>query len=203
MGWANRITLSRAVLTLGLWALLAWAARDPAPWMWWTAFVTFAIAAASDFVDGQLARRLGEVTTFGRIADPLVDKMLTIGTFILLLGVAELHPWLPAWAVALMLTREILITTVRAAAEGKGLNFQAIWWGKYKMVVQCIAIGALMLCPLKIAVAYDEIPFLAGLPGPPGTWNVAHVLVWLATILTVASGVVYVQRALRMMRDAG
>ncbi len=203
MGWANRITLSRAFLTLALWALLAWAARDPAPWMWWTAFAMFTVAAASDFVDGALARSLGEVSTFGRIADPLVDKMLTIGTFILLLGIAPLHKWLPAWTVALMLTREILITTVRAAAEGKGLNFQAIWWGKYKMVVQCMAIGGLLLCMLEIPIASDELPFLAWLPGEPGTWNITHVLVWLATLLTVGSGFIYVQRAMRMMRDAG
>jgi CDP-diacylglycerol--glycerol-3-phosphate 3-phosphatidyltransferase len=203
MGWANRITLGRAVLTLGVWALLAYGSQRPADWVWWTSFILFVIAAASDFVDGKLARRLGDVTAFGRVADPLVDKMLTIGTLILLLGVPGLGRWLPAWAVALMLTREILITTVRAAAEGRGLDFQAISWGKYKMVLQCVAAGALILCPLGVRVASAEIDALAWLPGPPGTWNFAHVLVWAATLLTVASGYVYVRRAMKMMRDAG
>jgi CDP-diacylglycerol--glycerol-3-phosphate 3-phosphatidyltransferase len=203
MGWANRITLLRALLTLVLWALLAWGSHEPADWIWWTCFCLFTLAAASDAVDGALARKLGEVTTFGRIADPLVDKMLTIGTLIVLLGVPGLTQWLPAWAVALMLTREILITTVRAAAEGRGHNFEAIWWGKYKMVLQCLAAGGLILCLVRVPLAYAEWGFLAWLPGAPGTWNTTHVLVWIATVLTVASGVIYVRRAMGMLqRDA-
>jgi CDP-diacylglycerol--glycerol-3-phosphate 3-phosphatidyltransferase len=202
LGWANRITLARAVLTLVIWGLVTVAGSSDAPALWWTAFVLFVVAAASDALDGLLARRLQQVSVFGRIADPLVDKMLTIGTLTVLLGVPVLHPWLPGWAVALMLTREILITTVRAAAEGRGINFQAVSWGKHKMVLQCFAVGALMLCPLDVGLARDEIGALAWLPGAAGTWNLAHALVWLATLLTVASGVVYVARAVRMFRDA-
>ena len=105
MGWANRITLARSVLTLVVWALILYADCSGAPWAWYAACALFILAALSDFVDGMLARRLQEVSVFGRIADPLVDKMLTIGTLIMLLGVAELHRWLPAWAVALIFTR--------------------------------------------------------------------------------------------------
>lgn len=202
MGWANRITLGRGIGTLALWALLTMGSHDSAPWIWWTSFALFVLAAVSDAVDGRLARSLGDVTTFGRIADPLVDKMLTIGTLILLLGVPGLARWLPAWAVALMLTREVLVTTIRAALEARGRDFSAIGWGKYKMVLQCGAVAALLLCPLRVPVAYDEIPWLAGLPGAAGTWNLAHVLVWLATLLTVASGVVYVRRAMELPAGA-
>jgi CDP-diacylglycerol--glycerol-3-phosphate 3-phosphatidyltransferase len=199
MGWANRITLSRAVLTLLLWALLTRASHAAEAWMWWVAFGLFVLAAASDALDGVLARRLQEVSTFGRIADPLVDKMLTIGTFVVLLGVPVLDRWLPAWAVALMLTREVLITTVRAAVEARGVNFQAIDWGKAKMVLQCLAVGGLLLCPLDVGIARDGIPALDWLPGGADTWNLTHVLVWLATLLTVFSGVVYVRRAMRVL----
>jgi len=202
MGWANRITLGRAVLTLVVWALLVYGIRHPANWIWLTSCAIFIIAAASDFVDGMLARRFGEVTVFGRIADPLVDKMLTIGTMIVLLGVPGAAPWLPSWAVALIFTREILVTTVRGTIEGRGLNFQAIWWGKYKMALQCAAVTGLMLCTAGVRWPRDEIPLLTGLPGEPGLWNLTYVLVWIATLITVASGVIYVARARRILRNA-
>jgi len=202
MGWANRITLARALLTLVVWALLGLGVRTPADWIWLSACGIFVIAAVSDFVDGKLARHFGEVSVFGRIADPLVDKMLTIGTMIALLGVPGAAPWLPAWAVALIFTREILVTTVRGTIEGRGLNFQAIWWGKYKMTAQCAAVGALLLCPAHVAWVREEIPLLAGLPGATGTWNLAYILVWIATLLTLASGFIYVARARRILRHA-
>ena len=195
MGWANRITLARAVLTLVVWALIVYGGYEDAAWVWYTACALFVFSALTDLVDGALARKLQEVSVFGRIADPLVDKMLTIGTLIVLLGVEGIDRWLPAWAVALIFTREILVTTIRGTIEGRGVNFQAIWWGKYKMALQCGAVTALLLCRAKVGLCYDEIPFLAFLPGPAGTWNFAHVLVWIATLITVASGWIYVQRA--------
>jgi CDP-diacylglycerol--glycerol-3-phosphate 3-phosphatidyltransferase len=200
MGWANRITLARSVLTLIVWALVVWANDAQEDWIWYTACVLFVLAALSDFVDGMLARKLQEVSVFGRIADPLVDKMLTIGTLIMLLGVPELGRWLPAWAVALIFTREILVTTIRGTIEGRGINFSAIWFGKYKMVLQCAAAGGLLLVPPGVWWVSEEIPFLTWLPGAPGTWNLAHVLVWLATIVTVLSGYVYAMRARAVLR---
>jgi CDP-diacylglycerol--glycerol-3-phosphate 3-phosphatidyltransferase len=202
MGWANRITLGRAVLTLVVWALLVYGIQEPARWVWVTSAWIFFFAGITDFVDGALARHFGEVTVFGRIADPLVDKMLTIGTLIVLLGVPSAAPWLPSWAVALIFTREILVTTVRGTIEGRGLNFQAIWWGKYKMVLQCAAVVALMLCAAGVDWTRDEIPALAGLPGAPGLWNLAYVLVWISTLITIASGFIYVARARKILLDA-
>ena len=202
MGWANRITLGRALLTLVLWALIVYGIRNPAEWVWLTSCAIFVFAAATDIVDGALARHFGEVSVFGRIADPLVDKMLTIGTMIVLLGVPDAAPWLPSWAVALIFTREILVTTVRGSIEGRGLNFQAIWWGKYKMLLQCGAVSSLLLCAGHVGWARDEIPLLAGLPGAPGLWNLPYLFVWISTLVTVASGFIYVARARRLLLDA-
>jgi CDP-diacylglycerol--glycerol-3-phosphate 3-phosphatidyltransferase len=200
MGWANRITLARAVLTLGLWGVIACAAGGARQGLWVAAFVLFVVTAASDVLDGMLARRLKQVSAFGRIADPLVDKMLTIGTFIVLLAVPGMTRWLPGWAVALIFTREILVTALRGQIEGAGASFQAIWWGKYKMALQCCAVGALLLCQAGVGFARDGLGFLAFLPGGGGRWNLAYGLVWAATILTVASGIVYVDRARRALR---
>lgn len=201
MGWANRITLARAVLTLVLWGLIVYAADCDSSALWFGCFWLFLVAAGSDFVDGMLARKLGEVSVFGRIADPLVDKMLTIGTLIVLVQVPGLSQWLPAWAVALIFTREMLVTAVRGQIEGAGVNFQALPVGKYKMVLQCSAAAALMLCMTGTSWVREEIPFLAWLPGKPGTWNFAHFALWAALILTVVSGVIYALRAKRALRD--
>ncbi len=202
MGWANRITLARAVLTLVLWGLIVYATDHHSAALWHTCFWLFIVAAGSDFVDGMLARKLGEVSVFGRIADPLVDKMLTIGTLIVLLMVPALQPWLPSWAVALIFTREILVTAVRGQIEGAGVNFQALPVGKYKMVLQCSAAAALILCMTGTAWVRDEIGALAWLPGEPGTWNLAYTLLWASLLLTVASGVIYALRAKKALRDA-
>ena len=201
MGWANRITIARAGLTLLLWGLITYGANTDGRIIWWWCFGLFTFAAVTDAVDGYLARHLDDVSVFGRIADPLVDKMLTIGTLVVLLGAPHTGAWLPAWAVALIFSREILVTAIRGQIEGAGVNFQAIWWGKYKMLAQCLAVGGLLLCGADVGWVKDELPFLAWLPGPAGTWNVTHVIVWIATILTVASGVVYALRARDVLRD--
>jgi CDP-diacylglycerol--glycerol-3-phosphate 3-phosphatidyltransferase len=201
MGWANRITLGRAVLTVVLWGLIVYAADEGGEALWAGCFWLFVVAAGTDFVDGMLARRLGEVSVFGRIADPLVDKMLTIGTLIVLLTVPGLERWLPSWMVALIFTREILVTAVRGQIEGAGINFQALPVGKYKMALQCAAAGGLMLCMAGTPWVRGEIPPLAWLPGPAGTWNLAYVAVWAALLLTVVSGVIYALRARRALRE--
>jgi CDP-diacylglycerol--glycerol-3-phosphate 3-phosphatidyltransferase len=193
MGWANRITIGRGICTLAVWALVVWGTNAPSEALWWTAFALFTLAAATDFVDGMVARKLGEVSVFGRIVDPLVDKLLTIGAMVLLLGVEAARDVLPAWAVALMLGRELLVTTLRSAAESKGVNFQAVVIGKYKMVAQCIAVGAVFAYVLRWPFVIAELG--AG-------WNLASLLVQFATLLTVYSGYAYVRRAVTALRGA-
>ena len=166
--------------------------------LWLVTFILFTLAAATDFVDGMVARKLGEVSVFGRIVDPLVDKLLTIGSMVLLLGVDGAQALLPAWAVALMLGRELLVTSLRSAVEANGLNFQAIAIGKYKMTVQCIAAGSVMTVMMGWDWVTDPIPALDWLPGGP--WNTSYTIVMFATALTVLSGVLYTQRAASMLR---
>lgn len=197
MGWANRITLLRAVLTLVLWAVLAVTAPRPGPGTWWFAFALFLVTALTDVVDGIVARRFGEVSVFGRLADPLVDKLLVLGTMIALLAIDDVRPVLPAWAVALMLAREFVVTALRGAVEGRGVPFQAAPIGKAKMLLQSIAVGAVLLHGAGVALARQELAL-----GPLGPWSVAQVVVLLATLLTVVSGIDYSARAARLLRDA-
>jgi CDP-diacylglycerol--glycerol-3-phosphate 3-phosphatidyltransferase len=201
MGWANRVTLLRALLTAALLVLLLAAAPAPSPTVWWIAFWLFAVTAATDALDGALARRLEEVSVFGRIADPLVDKLLVLGTSIAVLPLDGMTAVLPAWVVVVMLAREFLVTALRASIEARGVSFQAVGIGKLKMVAQCIALGGVLLYGAGAGIAHVQVPGLSALDDGGGTWNLAHVLVWVAAILTVISGLSYVRRATCLFGD--
>jgi CDP-diacylglycerol--glycerol-3-phosphate 3-phosphatidyltransferase len=186
MGWANWITVARALLTAGLWALIAATTPAPAPWAWWTAFALFVVTATTDAVDGMVARRLGEVSAFGRIADPLVDKLLVLGTMVVLLGVAGVPAVLPPWAVTAMFSRELLVTALRGAVEGKGISFGAIGMGKTKMVIQCVALGAVLLHGAGVP-PFHQVALPLG-------------VVLLATAVTAVSAIPYVLRAVAALK---
>jgi len=189
MGWANRITVLRGVMTAALLILLLVTAPAPSPATYWAAWILFAITAVTDALDGALARHFKEVSVFGRIADPLVDKLLVLGTAIVVLPLDGMSAVLPAWAVVTMMAREFLVTALRGAVEGKGIEFGAVWLGKWKMLLQCVAVGTVLLYGAGLGLAQWAFD------GEGGTWSVAHILVWAAVILTVYSGLDYGRRA--------
>jgi CDP-diacylglycerol--glycerol-3-phosphate 3-phosphatidyltransferase len=199
MGWANRVTLARAVMTLAVWVLVAAAAagagRDCFLWAFWI----FVVAAVTDALDGLLARYLSEVSVFGRIADPLVDKMLVLGTAASLLGAAGSERFFPGWCLALMVTRELLVTALRAAMEARGADFGAVSFGKAKMVLQCVATGACLLALYGTPWILEPLPLVGD---AWGRGNLPFALVLLATAVTVASGFTYALRARAALRGA-
>lgn len=147
----NWITSARLVLTVVLCALMsvAWADATSARAAAWVVLILFLVAALSDVLDGYLARKLNQVTAFGRIFDPFVDKLLVCGIFTLLIGV-PLTPGEPplrveAWMVVLIVGRELLVSSIRADAEEAGVAFGADWSGKLKMAAQSVCLAALLL----------------------------------------------------------
>src|SRR2546423_274668 len=114
MNWANRLTISRLVLTVFFVAMLN------CTWMYarTTAFILFLLAGVTDFFDGEIARRYGSVTNFGKLMDPLVDKIMMAAAFISLVPMKAI----PAWAATAVLGPELLITGRRlmpnAATQG-------------------------------------------------------------------------------------
>ena len=148
--------------------------------------VVFLIAASTDWMDGYWARKYGQVTKFGRIFDPFVDKIIICGSFIALVGVA--HTPIMAWMATVVVGRELLVTSLRGMIEGSGKDFSASWLGKWKMVLQCAAVVA-SLVYLQHEVPADWLKYTT------------HGLVWSSILLTVYSGYDYTVTAARLMQD--
>jgi CDP-diacylglycerol--glycerol-3-phosphate 3-phosphatidyltransferase len=144
------------------------------------ALVAFCGASATDFLDGQLARKRGLVTDFGKIADPIADKALTGAALITLSSLGEL----PGWVTALILVREIGITALRFAVIRRGV-IAASQGGKLKTMLQIIAI-CLYILPPSLGV-----PALA-----------KEVVMGAALVVTLVTGVDYTIRAMRMERSS-
>ena len=183
----NQLTSMRLALSVVLFALMVWE-------YYLASLVFFIIAAGTDWLDGYFARKYGMVTTLGRILDPFADKVIVCGTFILLAAVPAMHavPWgLRAWMVVVIVGRELLVTALRSFLEDRGSDFSANMPGKLKMVLQCVAAG-FCLYYLSYAAPLDDAP----------GWvrNGMVATVWAAVILTIYSGVIYVQVAVRLLR---
>ena len=124
------------------------------------------MASITDFFDGYVARTFDQITTLGKILDPLADKMLTLAGFLGLMMLDRASEW----AIFLIITRELFITGLRVSAVSQGLDIAASWMGKVKTVVQMVAIGFLLM-----------------------EWPGATLLLWTAVALTLYSGYEYVR----------
>ncbi|MBP3730506.1 MAG: CDP-diacylglycerol--glycerol-3-phosphate 3-phosphatidyltransferase [Mailhella sp.] len=168
MGWANRITLMRIGAVLPILALI----HFPSVWTCWAAMFLFLAAAITDFLDGYIARREKQVTNFGKFLDPLADKLLICSILIEMVGLR----WVPAWVVIIVIMRELAVTGLRAVAADKGIVIAADWYGKWKTVMQIVA-----LVPLLIHFPLLGIPFhLLG-----------SIFLYVALLLTIFSGANY------------
>ena len=154
-------------------------------------FWLFVTIAATDFLDGYLARKGGHVTAFGRIADPFTDKVLILGTMIFLTASPWSEPFFPAWMVVVILARELLVTGLRGYVESKGGEFPADRFGKLKMIVQCCAVGGVFWV---YAWAWTD--------GLLEFWKIlTHTLVWATLVATVGSGIGYVRKTVRILEE--
>jgi CDP-diacylglycerol--glycerol-3-phosphate 3-phosphatidyltransferase len=209
----NLLTAARVVLAGAFFLILATAlwpheGMNLADRQFWgnLAVVVFMVAAMTDFADGYLARRWQVVSVFGRVMDPFGDKLLVIGAFVFLAGPGFL-PWgsiyadkyllivtedggvamttgVRPWMVAIILSRELFVTSIRGVLEGQGIDFSAGWSGKWKMVLQSAA------APLALFVAVN--PFAS----ESYLWiALRDVMVWLTLIVTLWSAWPYLLRA--------
>jgi CDP-diacylglycerol--glycerol-3-phosphate 3-phosphatidyltransferase len=190
MTLANKVTSLRFLLCIVYYVLLSLVVRETNPdarrLLLNISFVLFLVIAISDVLDGYLARKYQEVTHFGRIADPLVDKILVCGSFIFFLTIEPLPKIFTAWFAVVVLGREFLVSGIRGAAEAAGIPFGATFWGKQKTLVQNCAVGT-------------GLGYAANFAGTAWVEHLTTGLMWLTLVSTVVSGAAYVMDARRLL----
>ena len=182
----NILTMTR-IAAIPLMAVLLLSPSQPAGF-WAT--IVFSLASITDWLDGYLARRMGIVTIFGKFLDPIADKLIVMAALIMILPYGRV----PAWMVLVILGREIIITGLRGIASSEGIVIQASNLGKFKTIFQLVAIIGLLL--------HYDYNWLFGMEYQlvqVNMHNVGMFFLWIATLLTVWSGVDYLARFIRII----
>lgn len=164
----NALTMFRIAAAPGIVLLMLFPNR-------WTAFfaaILFSAAAISDYLDGYFARSRDMVSTFGKVMDPVADKLVTSSSFIMMVS----HGWIPAWVVCVIIGRELAISGMRSVVAESGADISASWLGKYKTGFQIAAI-----IPLLLHYPYFGINLHV----------IGMFFLWGALIFTIWSGVDY------------
>lgn len=176
MNTPNKLTVLRVIMTpLFLAALII---KFPHNYFW--ALLIFSLAAITDAIDGKLARKNNQITVFGKLLDPVADKVLTTAAF---LGFMQMDIC-NIWIIMIVLTREFAVTSLRLVACAQDIIVAANIWGKIKTVSQMVSIIIILILS-EAVYGFDFMPegFKLSL--------VSNLLLWITAVLTVISGVIY------------
>lgn len=174
----NKLTLIRMFLAPIYLALML----IEFPYHYIVALAVFSVASLTDMLDGKIARKNNLITVFGKLLDPLADKMLTTAALLAFMR----EGWCSIWIVMIVLTREFAVAGVRLIATAQGIVIPANYWGKAKTVSQMVFTIVIML--LAELDATFDIFANAG-------WftlaRVSNIMLWITAVLTVVSGITY------------
>lgn len=189
MNLPNQLTVSRFALTVFfLWAMFSKFAFNDT-----LALFFFCFAGITDFLDGRIARSRNLITNFGKLMDPLADKIMVCSAFIALVESTHLNPDAPvkvgAWMVVIIVGRELAITGLRLLAASKNIVLAAERYGKHKTVSQIVCIIALL-----VVDACREWPLALRDLLTPWVPQFAEVMLWVTVVLTAMSGIIYLWR---------
>ncbi|MGI6714043.1 MAG: CDP-diacylglycerol--glycerol-3-phosphate 3-phosphatidyltransferase [Bacilli bacterium] len=161
-------------------------------------FWLYLVAALSDFVDGYLARKHQMITNYGKFMDPIADKLLVNSLLIILLVPKHTAAYdnpnqmaISLLAVIIMIARDLIVDGLRLVAASRNIVLAANIFGKIKTVLQMVAIGAVLLNDWPFALIYGYNPPI----------NVAQILVYLAALASLLSGVIYVMQNRHILKD--
>ena len=179
MNLPNKITMARVILIpVFLAALLSPIFAEPANR--YAAMAIFVIASLSDFLDGYIARKYKLITNFGKFADPLADKLLVSAALVAFVQLGQIA----AWVAVLIISREFIISGLREIAALGGKVLAASYWGKFKTASQMV-----MVIFLLFGFTNDTLVIIG------------NILVWLAVLLTLISGVDYIVKNVDVFKE--
>lgn len=178
MNTPNKLTIARVIIT----PLFMLAFLSSIPHRFLIGAIIFSIASITDAVDGKLARKYNQITTFGKFLDPVADKMLT--TAALLAFIQE--GLCSAWPVFIILTREFIVTSMRLISAAQNIVVPANIWGKIKTATQMtFTIVILLWGDLVETFGFLKVHFAF----------VSNIMIWITAILAAISGIVYLVQA--------
>ncbi len=183
MNTANKVTMLRILLVpiyMALFMIDSFGCQT-------AALAVFVIAAATDGVDGHIARKYNQITTFGKFVDPLADKMLITAAFLVMMH----YGMITVWPVMIMLAREFVVAGIRLSAVSGGKVIAASWWGKVKTVTQ---IAAVIISMLLFILSYKSVVPMRAVV------LVSEITVWISTVFTIASGWDYVAKNIGLLQ---
>ena len=146
------------------------------------ALIVYVVACLTDYVDGYLARKNNQVTNFGKFMDPVADKLLVMAALLIFIEDGTI----PAWAVAIILGREFIVSALRMVAASEGLVIAANMWGKAKTMITMITL-IFLLCPIG--------PILLG------PVSLQDIMFWFTVIITAISGTTYITDNFAVIKD--
>lgn len=177
----NALTLFRIALIPLFWIL----AVSSVPAMRWCALIIFIIATFTDFLDGKIARKTGKITSFGKIMDPLADKLLVISALVIFITQGRIS----GIPVMLIIARELAVTSLRVVAIENGKVMAADKSGKWKAAAQ---LSYVILMLLHIA-NYSFIPY---------PYIIENIAIWLTVVITLWSGVDYFYKNIKIIKSS-
>lgn len=182
----NKLTIARMIITPVFLAVLLW---ESLPHRFLFATIIYSIAAITDAIDGKLARKNNQITIFGKLLDPIADKVLTTSALLAFMVMDLCNIWI----VMIVLTREFAVASIRMIAAANGVVIPANFWGKLKTVSQMtFTIVIMLLGEVQDLLQTYAADFAATLPDNLLSW-ISNGLLWITAILTVISGAIYIK----------
>lgn len=182
----NKLTIARMIITPAFLAVLLW---ESLPHRFLVATIIYSIAAITDAIDGKLARKNNQITNFGKLLDPIADKVLTTSALLAFMVMDLCNIWI----VMIVLTREFAVASIRMIAAANGVVIPANFWGKLKTVSQMtFTIVIMLLGEVQGLLQTYAADFAATLPDNLLSL-ISNGLLWITAILTVISGAIYIK----------
>lgn len=186
MNTPNKLTVFRMIITPVYLAVML----INIPHRFLLATIVFAIAAITDAIDGKLARKNNEITVFGKLLDPVADKMLTTAALLAFMHLGLCNVWI----VMIVLTREFAVTSIRLIASAQGVVIPANIWGKLKTASQMtFSIVIMLLCEIDDVFNIFNKAAVFNLP------VISNILLWITAFFTAVSGIIYIMQSRKFL----